>query len=59
MHYVSIVAKKLACGNPEPSFPPMAFLFCGKQSSGLLRLWLVAQKIVQQAADASCRQNGN
>lgn len=54
---MSEVAKKLACGNPEPSFPPMAFLYCGKQRFGLLRLWLVAQEILQQAADASCRQN--
>jgi len=54
--------KMLTCGNLEPNFPPMAFLYCVKQSSGPAEALTCSSEDcinAQQAADASCRQNGN
>ena len=53
--------KKLTCGNLEPNFPLMAFLYCAKQSSGPAEALACSSEDcinAQQAADASCRQNG-
>lgn len=53
--------KKVACGNIEPSFPPVTFLYCVKQNCGAAEALVCSSEVYinEQVADASCKQNGN